>query len=78
MEEVLFLGGWGVRGCGISPPTLPLHLGEEHWEPREDPARNKGRNAPGPRGMSRLVNVLLCSSLFLECNDSGVELGTLD
>ena len=78
MEEVLFLRGRGVRGGGISAATLPLHLGEEHREPREDPARNKGRNATGPRGTSRLVNVLLCSSSFVEHNDSGVELRTLD
>ena len=52
VEEVLLLWGWGIRGSWLSPPTLPLHLGEEYRQPGEDLARNEGRDATGPCGRS--------------------------
>ena len=52
VEEVLFLGGRGVRGGRLSPPTLALRMGEEYRQPGEDPARNEGRDAARSRGAS--------------------------
>ena len=51
VEEVHFLGGRGVRGGRLSPPTLALRMGEEYRQPGEDPARNEGRDVARSRGV---------------------------
>lgn len=49
MEAMLFLRGWWVHCGWFSKAACPLHLGEKHREPGEDPARNQRRAAPGCR-----------------------------
>lgn len=45
MEEMLFLGGWGVHSRRFSSAARPVHLGEEHRQPGEDSPRDT-RGAP--------------------------------
>lgn len=47
MEEMLFLWGWGVHSGRVSPAACPVHLGEEHWQPGEDPPWDQRRAPPG-------------------------------
>lgn len=70
METVLFLWRWRVYSGGFCTSACALHLGEEHRELGEDPARNKRRTAAGrggeehlqkyPKGAGRLFLCLLC------------------
>lgn len=61
MEEMLLLWGWGIHRGRVSPAARPVHLGEEHRQPGEDPPRDK-RRAPlgcGCEWNERLLLLLL-------------------
>lgn len=49
VEALLFLRWWGVHCGRFSQAARPLHLGEEHWQPGEDPAWNQRRAVAGCR-----------------------------
>ncbi|CAF94650.1 unnamed protein product, partial [Tetraodon nigroviridis] len=49
LEALLLLGRWGVHRGRLGQAARPLHLGEEHRQPGEDPARNQ-RGAAAGRG----------------------------
>lgn len=43
METVLFLWRWRIHSGWLCQAACPLHLGEEHWQPGQDPARHTWR-----------------------------------
>lgn len=47
VEALLFLRRWRVHRGRFSQAARPLHLGEEHWQPGEDPAWDQRRAAAG-------------------------------
>lgn len=56
MEAVLFLGRWRVHRGRLGQAARPLHLGEEHRQPCQDPARHARRAAAGCGGELILMN----------------------
>lgn len=45
LEALLFLRWWWIHRGWVGQAARPLHLGEEHWKPGEDPAWDQ-RGAP--------------------------------